>query len=393
MTCYENNLSNKFIIAVYNKSHPMNNSSINISPKLNLVQSNIKKLIEAKSFELGFVKIGFAKANVLENESSHLKQWLGEGYDAGMKWIERGFEKRKDIRLIMEDAKTVISLAYNYYTPFKHEDDLPKISRYAWGKDYHKILKKKLKELCRYIESLQSLPLTKGECPKDEGVRTKANVDDGPVMDKAWAVRAGIGWMGKHTNVINPEFGSWLFLSEIITNLEFDTYNSPIEDLCGSCRICIDACPTGAIVDEYVLDANLCISYQTIENRGKIPDYINLNGWIFGCDVCQDVCPFNKNDKPTKDINFYPKKELKTPLNPPFGKGGKEKSPFEKGEERSSGVTNKSPFLKGKERSEGGFKTKAEFEAITEEEFNTIFADSPIKRTKFKGWKRNLERI
>jgi epoxyqueuosine reductase QueG len=229
-------------------------------------------------------------------------------------------------------------------------------------------------------------------------------------MDKAWAVRAGLGWMGKHTNVINSEYGSWLFLSEIITNLEFDTYNSPIEDLCGSCRICIDACPTGAIVEEYVLDANLCISYQTIENRGEIPDYINLDGWIFGCDVCQDVCPFNKNDKPTTDKSFYP-----APLYPPEGgtgksppassagnalqkgeegsRGSKEKSPFIKGEERSSGVTKKSPFEKGEERSGGGFPTKAELDAITEKEFNTIFADSPVKRTKFKGWKRNLERI
>lgn len=327
---------------------------------MNLIQSNIKKLIEEKANELGFVKIGFAKAEVLEKESSLLKEWLDKNYDADMKWIKNGFEKRKDVKLIMEDAKTVISLAYNYYTPFKHEENLPKISRYAWGKDYHKILKKKLKELVQYIEDVHRLPLTKGECPKDEGVRSLFYVDDGPVMDKAWAVRAGVGWMGKHTNVINPEYGSWIFLCEIITNLEFETYNSPIEDLCGSCRICLDACPTGAIADEYVVDANLCISYQTIENRGEIPEYINLDGWVFGCDVCQDVCPFNKNDKITKDTEFYP-----TPLYPP--EGGKEKA--------------------------GRFQTRAELEAITEEEFNSIFADSPVKRTKFKGWKRNLDKL
>ena len=309
---------------------------------MNLVQSNIKKLIEEKASELGFVKIGFAKADVLTPESDNLKQWLDKGYDADMRWIKKGFDKRKDVKLIMEDAKTVISLAYNYYTPFKHDETKPKISRYAWGKDYHKIIKKKLKELCKTI---QSLPLSKGECPKDGGIITHAYVDDGPVMDKAWAARTGIGWMGKHTNIINPEYGSWIFLSEIITNLEFETYGSSIEDLCGSCRICIDACPTGAIADEYVLDANLCISYQTIENRGEIPDYIETSGWVFGCDVCQDVCPFNKNDKPTKDKNFYPNE---------------------------------------------GPKTKAELEAITEEEFNKIFANSPIKRTKFKRWKRNL---
>jgi epoxyqueuosine reductase len=332
---------------------------------MNFVQSNIKKLIEEKAIELGFVKIGFAKAEVMENESSRLNEWLDKNYDADMNWIKRGYDKRKDVRLIMDDAKTVISLAYNYYSPFKHEEGLPKISRYAWGKDYHKILKKKLKELCGYIENITPLrpPFAKGGKERSSGgfkAMALFYVDDGPVMDKAWAVRAGLGWIGKHTNVINPEYGSWIFLCEIITNLKFETYDSPIEDLCGSCRICIDACPTGAIVDEYVVDANLCISYQTIENRGEIPDYINLDGWIFGCDVCQDVCPFNRNDKVTKDKDFYP-----APLIPP--EGGKEKA--------------------------GRFHTKEELEAITEEEFNTIFADSPIKRTKFKGWKRNLGKV
>lgn len=310
---------------------------------MNLVQSNIKKLIKDKTEELGFVKTGFAKADVLQKESANLKLWLEKGYDSDMKWIKRGFDKRKNVKLIMKDAKTVISLACNYYTPFKHDESKPKISRYAWGKDYHKIIKKKLKELCGYIED---------EIPSSgysEPVMLKYYVDDGPVMDKAWAARAGIGWMGKHTNIINPEYGSWIFLSEIFTNLEFETYDSPIEDLCGSCRICIDACPTDAIVDEYVLDSNLCISYQTIENRGEIPDYIDLNGWVFGCDICQDVCPFNKKDKPAKDKSFYPKEEIYD-------------------------------------------KPKSELEAITEEEFNKILSDSPVKRTKYKGWKRNLDK-
>jgi epoxyqueuosine reductase len=328
---------------------------------LNLVQSNIKKLIEEKAIELGFVKIGFAKADAFQNESENLAQWLDKGYDAGMSWIKKGFEKRKDVKLIMKDAKTVISLAYNYYTPFKHDEKKPKISRYAWGKDYHKILKKKLKELCRHIESICHCEERSDEAisskeyvialsRKSGLAMTTAYVDDGPVMDKAWAVRSGLGWIGKHTNVINPEYGSWIFLCEIITNLEFDTYEKPIEDLCGSCRICIDACPTGAIIDEYVLDADLCISYQTIENRGEIPDYIDLNGWIFGCDVCQDVCPFNKNDKPTGDKNFYPKEEI-------FN------------------------------------RSKTELDVITEEGFNKIFSNSPVKRTKYKGWKRNLKKI
>ncbi len=359
---------------------------------MNITSQNIKSAIITKAKELGFIKAGFAKYEVLETESSRLRKWLDEGKQADMEWIERGFDKRKDIRLIMPDAKSVISLAFNYYTPFEHDETKPKVSRYAWGRDYHKVLKKKLKELCRCIEETSpnpllgpqddvhkegakdSLPLTKGEWPKAEGVRFKAYVDDGPVIDKAWAVRAGIGWMGKHTNIINPEYGSWIFLCEIITNIEFDSYDKPIEDLCGSCTLCISACPTGAITDEYVVDSNKCISYQTIENRGDIPAEIDLDGWVFGCDVCQDVCPFNspKYNKVTNEPAFYPLAlsdiNVKTPLYPPF-------------------------IQRGEERSGGEFATKTELESITEEQFNIIFADSPIKRTKFKGWKRNLNRI
>lgn len=378
---------------------------------MNLTSSYLKKLISDKAKELGFVQVGFSKVEILDKESSYLREWLNNGYAADMNWIEKGFDKRKDIRLIMADAKSVISLAYNYYTPIEHDENLPKISRYAWGKDYHKILKKKLKELCEEISHCEeqcddttspflergvggfegksdenkspSIPLLKG------GLMMKYYVDDGPVMDKVWAVKAGIGAMGKHTNIINTSYGSWIFLCNIITNIEFDSYDSPIEDLCGGCTLCISACPTGAIIDEYKVDANKCISYQTIENRGEIPDSINLDGWIFGCDVCQDVCPYNspKYNQPTNDLNFYPKKELmsKTPQ-PPFLKEGtkdiEEQTPLNP------------PFnQRGEERSSGGFKNTNELNAITEEEFNIIFADSPVKRTKFKGWKRNLEKL
>ena len=302
-----------------------------------LIDENIKRLIISKSIELGFVKIGLAKAEILNDESEKLNSWLNNGHDADMKWIKNGFDKRKDISLIVPDAKTVISLAYNYNTPFTHNEKLPKISRYAWGKDYHKIMKHKLQDLCKFIEIMND----------NNVISCKYYVDDGPVMDKIWAKKAGIGWQGKHTNIINPEYGSWIFLCEIITNLDCNVYDKPIEDLCGSCRICIDACPTAAIVDEYQLDSNLCISYQTIENKGDIPDYIDLNGWIFGCDVCQDVCPFNHNNIITNDKSFYPKQEI-------FN------------------------------------KTKAELDNITETEFNDIFKDSPVKRTKYKGWKRNV---
>jgi epoxyqueuosine reductase len=330
------------------------------------IDENIKRLISGKANELGFIKTGFAKADVLNDESGRLKQWLDTNYDAGMKWIQKGFDKRKDVRLILPDAKTVISLAYNYYTDFKHDDSKPKISRYAWGKDYHKILKNKLDILCKFIKlylltGTTDIPQRENEtrttdipdCRTDEKtaeVSTLYYVDDGPVMDKAWAVRAGIGWQGKHTNVINPEYGSWIFLCEIITNLDCNVYDIPIEDMCGSCRICIDACPTGAIFDDYKLDSNLCISYQTIENKEDIPEYIDLHGWIFGCDICQDVCPFNKNDKPTNDINFYPKPEIYN-------------------------------------------KSKSELDSFAEKEFSAIFTDSPVKRTKYSGWKRNLMKL
>ena len=335
-----------------------------------LIDESIKNIIVKKSIELGFIKTGFAHADILNEESENLHKWINNGYDAGMKWIQKNFEKRKDITKIMSDAKTVISLAYNYYTPFSHDEKLPKISRYAWGKDYHKIMKHKLQELCKFIEEKVNCEERIDEAIPKSGANNELAsclpvpqafrqvlplkihciyyVDDGPVMDKVWAKRAGIGWQGKHTNIISPEYGSWIFLCEIITNLDCNVYDKPIEDLCGSCRICIDVCPTGAIVDEYQLDSNLCISYQTIENKGDIPNYIDLNGWLFGCDVCQDVCPFNSNDKMTNDKSFYPKQEI-------FN------------------------------------KTKEELENITEKEFKDICKDSPVKRTKYKGWKRNLE--
>ncbi|MBZ0203406.1 MAG: tRNA epoxyqueuosine(34) reductase QueG [Ignavibacteria bacterium] len=351
---------------------------------MNLTSIHLKKIIQDKATELGFIKTGFAKYSMLENESGKLRTWLDDGKQADMAWIERGFDKRKDVRLIMPEAKGVISLAFNYYTPFEHDETKPKISRYAWGKDYHKILKKKLKELCEFIEKIPLNPpfYQRGEERSDGGFKTRAYVDDGPVMDKAWAVRAGIGWMGKHTNVINPEFGSWFFISEIITNIEFDSYDEPIEDLCGSCSLCISACPTGAITDEYVVDANKCISYQTIENRGEIPPEINLDGWIFGCDECQDVCPFNspKYNFVTVEGGFYPL-QLTSPPTPLLeGEGGKE-----------FGISTPSGY-------EGCTSTtlsatSSELESLTEEKFNEIFADSPIKRTKFKGWKRNLANI
>jgi epoxyqueuosine reductase len=314
---------------------------------VDLAGFHIQKTIRQKAKELGFLKIGFAQAGILISESEKLSRWIASGYDADMSWIKNSFDKRKNVRLVMENAKTVISLAYYYDTPFRLDEGFPKVSRYAWGKDYHKIIKSKLKVLSKFIEEL----VPREEIPAEK-ITAKYYVDDGPVMDKAWALRAGIGWIGKNTNIIDPEYGSWIFLSEIITNLEFDTYDEPLPDMCGSCRICVDSCPTGAIADEYVIDSNLCISYQTIENRKEIPEHIDLSGWIFGCDVCQEVCPFNpvRADKSLTDKNFYPKNEIYN-------------------------------------------KPVKELEKIDEKKFNLLFSDSPVKRTKYSGWKRNLERV
>jgi len=300
-------------------------------------KTRLGEIIKSKSIEAGFFKVGFARAEKTDSEALYLREWLDEKRNADMKWMANNFEKRTDPSEIMEDIRSVISLAYLYDTPIAHSENrnIPKISRYAWGeRDYHKIIKKKLKNLCNVINSLS---------PE---IKTRAYVDDGPVMDKAWAVRSGIGWMGKNTNVIDPDTGSFFFLAEILINAELD-YDILVEDLCKSCNLCINACPTGALYEEYKLDANLCISYQTIENRNDIPDEINLNGWIFGCDICQDVCPFNGKNKFTTDINFLPKSQIKN-------------------------------------------KTYDELLNLSEDEFNKIFEGTPVRRTKYNGWKRNL---
>ena len=308
---------------------------------MSLSNHSLKEAINQKASELGFVKTGFSNTEVLLNESEKLENWLDKGYDADMKWIEKGFEKRKDIFKILPEAKTIISFAYNYYTNDRPEyDKNPKISRYAWGKDYHIIIKEKLKILCEFIKASS----------QSSDIKTLYYVDDGPVMDKVWAVKSGIGWMGKHTNVINSEYGSWIFLSEIITNLEFDHYDSPVEDLCGSCSLCVDACPTGAIEEDYVVNSNKCISYQTIENKGEIPPNIDLSGWIYGCDICQDVCPFNSQPVLTTEKDF-----------------------------------DMIEFLK--------VRSLMNLNSLDENSFKEVFMDSPIKRTKHSGWKRNLERF
>ncbi len=295
--------------------------------------------IKSKALELGFAKVGIARAVELEEEGKLLGEWLSRGYHGTMDWMERNTEKRVDPRTILPDAKAVVSVAMNYYVDVQHSDvrGVGKISRYAWGDDYHDILKERLHELLRSIQA--EVPSVKG----------KVYVDTGPVMDKAWAVRAGIGWEGKHTNVITREYGSWVFLGEIILNLELE-YDEPSADYCGSCTRCIDACPTQAIVEPYVLDSNLCISYLTIEHKGEISEALKpeFGNWIYGCDICQDVCPWNKKfSDVTDEERFYPREG------------------------------NQEPKL-------------VELAALTSEEFTNRFRKSPIKRAKHEGLQRNV---
>lgn len=304
-----------------------------------MTQKQITSRVKEICKTYGFFKIGISKAEPLVEAKDYLNRWLGEGRNTNMGWLAQNTDKRTDPSLIIPDVKSIISLAYLYNTPFTRAEspDIPKIARYSWGNgDYHKIIKKKLKEICKSIE----LYLT--------GAKTIYYVDDGPVMEKKWAVKSGIGWQGKNTTVINPEYGSFFFIADILINVELDA-DEPIEDLCRTCKLCVKSCPTGALYEDYKLDANLCIAYHTIESKKEIPDNINLNNWIFGCDICQDVCPYNKKGVFTIDKSFYPKPNI-------FN------------------------------------KTREELLKITEEEFNAEFTSSPIKRGKYERWRRNLEK-
>ena len=266
----------------------------------NFIVSSLTGKIKQKALEIGFHKIGIAPAAPLEKERTHLLEWLGENFQGEMQWIEREPEKRADPRLIFPAAKSVVVVALNYFTAHEHEEkpDTGKISRYAWGDDYHDVLKEKLGELLAFIKTL------------DESADGKICVDTAPVMDKAWAVRAGLGWLGKHSNVITKEYGSWVFLGEILLNLELEYETETVEDHCGTCRKCLDACPTDAIVAPKIVDSRACLSYATIELRAsEFPARINdnLNGWLYGCDICQDVCPWNRFEKPTEETRFEPR--------------------------------------------------------------------------------------
>ena len=265
---------------------------------------NLTAAIKERALLEGFHKVGIVRAAALAEEAPRLNEWLARGYHGEMSWLARDVAKRLDPREVFPPARSIVVVALNYYTPDQHEPDhheasrTGKVSRYAWGDDYHDVLKTKLESLLSWIRA---------QAPDAAG---KICVDIQPVMDKAWAVRAGLGWLGKHTNVITPEFGSWVFIGELLLNLDLEPDANPAEDHCGACTMCIDACPTHAITEPYVVDSNRCISYATIELRTpELPAGIRdgLSGWLYGCDICQDVCPWNRFAATTDEPRFTPR--------------------------------------------------------------------------------------
>lgn len=293
--------------------------------------------------ELGFDLVGFAPAGRMEQEGVRYEEWLARGFHGSMEWMERNVERRVDIREILPSAQSVIVVARNYYTPHVHPEttEHAKISRYAWGRDYHNILPKKLKALHRFLQTL------------NPAAESRWYVDTGPVLEKQWAVRAGLGWMGKHTNVITRSHGSWVFLGVLISSLDFD-YTPSIPDFCGSCTRCIDACPTDAIIAPYQLDGTRCISYITIEQKPKeelAPELgASMENWAFGCDICQDVCPWNRFQQNTDEVAFQPRE----------------------------GVLD---------------LTIAQLRDMSDEEFQSRFQGSPVRRATAEGMRRNARGI
>ncbi|MEW2920166.1 tRNA epoxyqueuosine(34) reductase QueG [Muricauda sp. ANG21] len=297
------------------------------------------KLIKTEAKRLGFLSCGVSKAQFLEEEAPRLERWLKNNRHGEMQYMENHFDKRLDPTKLVEGSKSVISLLLNYYPSEEQNPDSYKISKYAYGTDYHFVIKDKLKNLLQFIQE------EIGE------VHGRAFVDSAPVLDKAWAAKSGLGWMGKHSNLLTQQVGSFYFIAELIIDLELE-YDTPVTDHCGTCTACIDACPTEAIVEPYVVDGSKCISYFTIELKNEIPSEFQgkFEDWMFGCDICQDVCPWNRFSKPHQEPLFNPNPELLT-------------------------------------------FTKKDWEEITEDVFKKIFQKSAVKRTKLSGLKRNIDFI
>lgn len=294
-------------------------------------------IIKQEAKRLGFDFCGISKAEFLKEEAPHLENWLKENRHGKMDYMANHFDKRLDPRLLVEGAKSVVSLLYNYYPTQTQVQNAPKLSKYAFGNDYHEVIKEKLKEL------VMALQEQIGE------INGRVFTDSAPVMDKVWAKRSGLGWVGKNSNLINKQQGSFFFIAELIIDLELE-YDGPIDDYCGTCTKCIDACPTEAIIAPYVVDGSKCISYLTIELKENIPQEFKgkMDNWVFGCDVCQDVCPWNRFSKPHQEPLFN----------------------------NTNGILNYS---------------EQDWNEITEDVFGKLFKNSAIKRTKYSGLKRNLE--
>lgn len=297
----------------------------------------ISRLIKKTAHELGFDYCGISRAEFMEEEARQLENWLNREMHGKMHYMENNFDKRVDPTKLVEGAKSVISLLYNYYPDKIQRPDAPKVSKYAYGEDYHSVIKEKLKELVFRLQE------------KIGNFHGRVFVDSAPVLDKAWAKRCGIGWIGKHSNLLNRTMGSFFFIAEIICDLDCEA-DQPIKDYCGTCTRCIDACPTDAIVQPYVVDGSKCISYFTIELRDEIP--LEMKGkfenWMFGCDICQDVCPWNRFATPHHEKRF----------------------------------TITEPIMN---------LTKQAWKEMTDEVFNQLFKKSPLKRAGWKGLKKNLD--
>jgi len=301
------------------------------------LKKNYSDFIKNKSIELGFISCGISKSGFLENEIGRFESWLKDNYHGQMSYMERNFDKRMDTTKLVAGSKSVISLLFNYYPSKEINNNSFKISKYAYGKDYHFIIKDKLKTL------LSSMRNEIGE------IDGRVFVDSAPIMEKAWAKKSGLGWIGKNTNLISKKTGSFFFIAEIIVDLELE-YDNEVTDHCGSCNACLDACPTDALYEPYKIDASKCISYFTIELKEQFPNDLkkDFNDWIFGCDICQDVCPWNKFSRPNEEPLLNPLKEINQ-------------------------------------------YSKKDWLELTDEVFKVVFKGSPIERTKFNGLKRNIQ--
>ncbi|MEZ4816522.1 MAG: tRNA epoxyqueuosine(34) reductase QueG [Flavobacteriaceae bacterium] len=299
-------------------------------------KTTYSKLIKTEAKRLGFLSCGISKAEFLEEEAPRLERWLKANMHGEMSYMENHFDKRLDPTKLVEGSKSVISVLLNYFPKEFQRKDSYKISKYAYGTDYHSVIKEKLKALLFFIQN------------EIGAVNGRAFVDSAPVLDKVWAAKSGQGWVGKHSNLLSKQVGSFFFIAELIVDVALE-YDAPVTDHCGTCTACIDACPTQAIVQPYVVDGSKCISYLTIELKNEIPAHFSsqMDHWMFGCDVCQDVCPWNRFSKAHSEPLFNPHPELLS-------------------------------------------KSKKEWKEITEEVFAEIFKKSAVKRTKFSGLQRNI---